>query len=219
MQAALHRSSASTSRPRGPARWGALRYAGRVPSSLPAPARIALLVGIVAALALAAHLSGAAAWLTREHVAEAAERWGALGVAVYVALFAIGEILQLPGAVFVIAAVAAYGPWLGTLIAYLGMNVASVAVFLFGRLVAGRALAEIAHPRVRALMAEVVRRPIRTAFVARGVLFVLPGIGYALALSPIRLRDYALGSALGLTIPSLLAAVLGEWALRLFAAA
>jgi len=177
--------------------------------------RIALLVSIVIALAAAAHFSGLASSLTRQRIEELALSWGWLGIVGYVAAFAVGEILQLPGALFVVAAVAAYGPWLGTAIAYVGMNVASVAVFLFGRLVAGRALTEITHPRVKQLMTEVDRAPIRTAVIARGVLFVLPGIGYALALSSIRLRHYVIGSAIGLIIPAALAALLGEWALSL----
>jgi uncharacterized membrane protein YdjX (TVP38/TMEM64 family) len=180
--------------------------------------RIALLVVLVVALAFAAHASGLASSLSREHVIEIAQAWGMLGVVIYVVVFAAAEIVQLPGAVFVIAAVAAYGPWFGTFVAYVGMNVASVAVFLFGRLVAGQALTEITHPRVKALMAQVDRAPIRTAFLARGVFFVLPGMGYALALSSIRLRDFVIGSAIGLAIPSMLTGLLGEWALRLLAA-
>ena len=174
-----------------------------------------MLVSIVLTLGAAAHFSGLASSITRERIEELALSWGLLGVISYVAVFAVGEILQLPGALFVVAAVAAYGPWLGTLIAYVGMNVASVAVFLFGRVIAGRALTEITHPRVLQLMSEVERAPIRTAIIARGVLFVLPGIGYALALSSIRLRDYVIGSAIGLVVPSALAAALGEWALSL----
>jgi len=177
--------------------------------------RIVLLVAVVGTLAAAAHFSGIASSLTRERITAIADAWGALGVAAYVALFAVAEILQLPGAIFVIAAVAAYGPWMGTLVAYVGMNVASMAVFVFGRVIAGSALAEVTHPRVKALMAEVERAPIRTTILARGVFFVLPGIGYALALSSVRFRHYVLGSAIGLVVPSLLAAVLGEWALSL----
>ena len=189
-----------------------------VTSRLSPRARIALLVVVVIGLVAGAHFSGVASLLTRERVAGIAESWGALGVVIYLVLCAIGEVLQLPGAVFVVAAIAAYGPWLGTAIAYLGMNVASVAVFLFGRLVAGRALTELTHPRVKALMEQIDRAPIRTVFLARGVLFVLPGIGYALALSSVRFRDFVIGSALGLTIPSVIAAALGEWALSLVGA-
>ena len=115
-------------------------------------ARIALLVTLVVALALAAHVSGLGASLTRERIAAIATSWGTLGFLLYVALFAVGEIAQLPGVIFVLAAVAAYGPWLGTLAAYCGMFAASAAVFLFGRGIAGRALAEIDHPRLRVLV-------------------------------------------------------------------
>ena len=175
--------------------------------------RIALLVVVIVVLALVAHLTGLAEAVTRERVEELASSWGVVGFALYVAAFAVGEIMQLPGVVFVVAAVAAYGPWLGTGAAYVGMFAASLAVFLFGRVVAGKALAEVEHPRVRALVSRIDRAPISTVAFMRGVLFVLPGIGYACALSPIRFRDYAIGSAIGLVVPTVLAGVLGEWAL------
>jgi uncharacterized membrane protein YdjX (TVP38/TMEM64 family) len=175
--------------------------------------RIALLVVVIVLLGAIAHFTGLAQVVTRDRIEEIATSWGALGLALYVAAFSVGEILQLPGVVFVVAAIAAYGPWLGTAAAYLGMLSASITVFLFGRLVAGRALAEVEHPRVRALMARADRSPIATVAFMRGVLFVLPGIGYACALSSIKLRDYVIGSAIGLVVPSVIAAALGEWAL------
>ena len=171
------------------------------------------LVLVILVLGAIAHLTGLTEAVTRERVQEMATSWGVLGFVLYVVAFSVGEIMQLPGVIFVVAAVAAYGPWIGTLAAYLGMLSASVTVFLFGRLVAGRALAEVEHPRVRALMARVDRAPIATVTFLRGVLFVLPGIGYACALSSIRFRDYVIGCAIGLVVPSVIAALLGEWAL------
>lgn len=185
-------------------------------SRLSPTVRITILVIIVLGLAALAHFSGISSWLSRDRVAAIAAEWGALGIVVYIVLFAVAEIMQLPGAIFVVAAVAAYGLWFGTLIAYIGMNVASMAVFGFARGIAGRALSEVSHPRVQALMREVDRKPIRTAFVARGILFVLPGIGYALALSSIRFRDYVIGSAMGLAIPSAITALASEWLMRQF---
>ncbi len=184
-------------------------------STLSPRVRIALLVLVVVALFAIAHFTGLAEAVTRERVQELATSWGAAGLVLYVVVFSVGEILQLPGVLFVVAAVAAYGPWLGTGAAYLGMIGASITVFLFGRLVAGRALVEVEHPRVKALMARVDRAPIATVAFLRGVLFVLPGIGYACAVSSIRFRDYVIGSAIGLVVPSVLAALLGEWALSL----
>jgi uncharacterized membrane protein YdjX (TVP38/TMEM64 family) len=187
------------------------------PSKLSPKLRIALLVLVLVLLGAVAHGTGLTESVTRERVQEIATSWGAAGLALYVVGFSIVEILQLPGVIFVVAAIAAYGPWIGTAAAYLGMLGASITVFLFGRLVAGRALAEVEHPRVRALMSRVDARPIATVVFLRGVLFMLPGIGYACALSSIRFRDYVIGSAIGLVVPSVLAAVLGEWALSFLA--
>lgn len=182
---------------------------GRTWARSPA-ARITLLVVIVVALAVAAQLSGLAALVTRERVESIARSSGVLGFLAYLVLASLGEIAQLPGVIFVVAAVAAYGPWLGTLAAYAGMLGACCSVFLFGRLVGGRALTEIDNPRVVALMARIERHPIRSVAFARAALFMLPGVGYALALSPVRFWQYAVGSAIGLWVPIVLGALLAE---------
>ncbi len=181
--------------------------------SLSPKLRIAALVSVVVTLTACAHLSGLGAAVTRESIQQMATGWGNLGVALYLTAFSVGEVLQLPGVIFVLAAVAAYGPWVGTVVSYFGMLGASTTVFLFGRMIAGRALAEVEHPRVRALMRHVDRAPIATVAFLRGVLFVLPGVSYACALSSIRLRDYVIGSAIGLVVPSVITGALGEWAL------
>jgi uncharacterized membrane protein YdjX (TVP38/TMEM64 family) len=48
----------------------------------------------------------------------------------------------------------------------------------------------------------------------RLVLWMAPAVNYALALSPVRYRDYAIGSAVGLAIPVAAAAAFLHFFLR-----
>ena len=61
---------------------------------------------------------------------------------------------------------------------------------------------------------KAVARPILTVALLRLFLWVAPPINYALALSTVRYRDYAAGSALGLAIPTALAAVVFGYLFR-----
>lgn len=176
--------------------------------------RIALLLALIALAVVVAHATGFADEITPERLREIATSCGALGAIALIAGFALGEIVQLPGVVFVAAALAAYGPWMGTGVAYLGMLAACVASFAVGRLVAGGAAEEIVHPRVRLWTERAARAPVTTVALVRAFLFVLPGTGYAFSVSSIRFRDHAIGSAIGLVVPALIAGAIGGWVER-----
>jgi uncharacterized membrane protein YdjX (TVP38/TMEM64 family)/fatty acid desaturase len=136
------------------------------------------------------------------------EEGGVLGAAGYVGAATIGDVLQLPGVLFWVAAVTAYGPWHGAAVAYLGMMGAALSGFVLARSVAGGALSGVTHPRVRAWIARIDRSPILSVAFIRGFLFVLPATSVACALSSVRLRDYFVGSALGLLVPTAITAAI-----------
>ena len=65
-------------------------------------------------------------------------------------------------------------------------------------------------------MDKLERRPVRTVAALRVALIVSPPLNYALALSPIRFRDYFAGSAMGLAAPVAGWIFLSECILSLF---
>jgi uncharacterized membrane protein YdjX (TVP38/TMEM64 family) len=84
--------------------------------------------------------------------------------------------------------------------------------FVVVRAIGGQPLAAIKQPRVRALLDRLDRRPILTVALLRLIMWVAPALNYALALSSVRYRDFAIGSAIGLALPmALLAALFGVW--------
>jgi uncharacterized membrane protein YdjX (TVP38/TMEM64 family) len=150
-------------------------------------------------------LARATGWLDRfelESVRRAVADAGALGVLLYLAVLALGVLAQLPGAVFVGAAVLVYGRGLGYVVALAGAILAVCASFALVRAVGGRPLAGAQRPFLKRLLARLETHPVRTMIVLRIVLFISPPITYALALTGLRFRDHALGSALGLVLPT-----------------
>jgi len=122
----------------------------------------------------------------------------------------VTEIAQGPTPLLVIAAVAVYGPVWGTLAGYTGMLLSTNVFFLVARAVGGNALTHVTHPRIQRMLAALDRNPIRSVLFIRGVLWPLPGVGYALALSGLRFRDHFLGSLLAIWSPCILCALFGE---------
>ena len=172
--------------------------------------RLALLAAVVVAIVVVRHTTRVGASLSTAHLREVVQHAGITGVGVFMAAFAAGELLHIPGLVFVGAAVLAWGRLTGGALAYIGALVAVSLAFVVVRTIGGQPLGELTSPRIRALMQRLERQPVRTVAVLRLLLWMAPALTYALALSRVRYRDYAAGSAIGLFFPIAAAAALFE---------
>jgi len=135
---------------------------------------------------------------------------GAWGMVVYIGVFTGGEFIHLPGIVFVLAAIAIWGKWLGFVVAFLAANVSVDVSFLVVRAIGGKALSTLDNHRVQQIMVHLERRPILTIMALRAVFWLAGPLNYGLALTSVRFRDYAIGSALGLIPPVALMAIIFE---------
>jgi uncharacterized membrane protein YdjX (TVP38/TMEM64 family) len=178
--------------------------------------RALLRLGLLAAVALAfvalRYQTRFGAELTTDSIRAHVQHAGALGLVLYALAFAVGELLHVPGLVFVAAAVTAWGHAAGGLAAYVGA-LGSVSVsFVVVRAIGGQPLATVERAWMKRALAALERRPVVVVAGLRLVLFMAPTANYALALSPVRYRDYLIGSALGLALPIALTATLfGIW--------
>lgn len=138
-----------------------------------------------------------------EKIRATVEDAGVWGYAAYIGLYIVGGIMQLPGALFIGAAVAIYGKLVGFFVALAGSFISVVVTFVMVRSVGGKALASIEHPLMKALLRRVDGRPVLSVIVMRVLFGISPPLNYALAMSNLRLRAYALGSLVGLVMPVL----------------
>lgn len=172
--------------------------------------RLVILGVIVGALLLAAHFSGLTASFSQARVRSLIQSAGSWSILIFIAAFAVGELLHIPGLVFVGAAVLAFGRVRGAMLSYAGAVVSMSVTFAFIRAVGGQPLGTIRNGRVQAVLAKLDQRPIVTVALIRLITWLTPAINYVLALSSVRFRDYFIGSAIGLVLPvSLLAALMG----------
>jgi len=141
---------------------------------------------------------------------------GPWGWILFVVAFCVGELAHVPGLVFVLAAVLAWGRVEGGALGYAG-GVASVAFsFIVVRSVGGKALDAVQRPWARRLLDRLESRPVLIVAVLRMVMIMSPPLNYALAMSPIRFRDYVAGSAIGLLPPMLVAILAFDWVIATF---
>lgn len=162
--------------------------------------RLALLLAFITTLYLIAHTTGATTRFTIDGLRAHVDAAGPIGAFVFVLCFIVGNLIHLPGMIFVVVALLAYGQIEGTLLALAGGLIAVTTSFTLVRAIGGTPLAAPRHPWVRTLLAHLDRRPVQVIALLRIAFQFSPPVNYALALSPVRLRHYLLGSALGLTI-------------------
>lgn len=144
------------------------------------------------------------------------ESAGVWGFFAFVAIFALGELMHIPGMVFVGAAALAYGDALGIAAAYTGAVASVITSFFVVRAIGGQPLAGAKRPWMKKILARLDRQPVRTVAFLRFLFWLSPALNYGLAMSSVRFREYLVGSAIGLAIPIPLVVLLfdriAEWA-------
>ncbi|MGB0369283.1 MAG: VTT domain-containing protein [Flavobacteriales bacterium] len=137
-------------------------------------------------------------YFSLSYLTELIVRSGGFGVVVFIVAYIIGNLMNIPGVLFLLILFLVYEPFEAILIGYAGTIAAMVVHFFFTRALGGKALAEIKQPFIKKQMLRLITKPIITTVVLRLVFFVSAPVNYALALSSIKFRHFLLGSMLAL---------------------
>lgn len=156
------------------------------------------------------------AWLGEVFAAAERHRHDALGGGIVLLAFVLGSFAFVPLTLLIAATAAIFGPWPGILYALAGSLAAAALTFLAGRLVGRERVRRLAGRR----MAAVSRGLARHGVLAVALVRLMPVAPFTLVnlvagVSEIGLKDFLLGSLLGLlpgiTVASLLGDRLGAW--------
>lgn len=123
------------------------------------------------------------------------------GLLIFVLGFAIGNLVQIPGWVFLAAAVLALGQLWGGIVTYVAACISCIVTFFSIGFVGGDALRQLDSKLASSLLSRLDARPVSSILLLRMLFQTVPALNYTLALSGIRFRDYLLGTLLGLPLP------------------
>jgi len=138
---------------------------------------------------------------------------GAAGVAVYAAVYVTATLLLLPGSALTAGAGFAYGPLWGALLVSPVSVLAATLAFVLGRTVARDWVARRVSraPRFAAVDEAIGHSGFKIVLLLRlSPLFPFNLLNYGLGLTRVRLRDYVLGSFLGMLPGTALYVYLGS---------
>ncbi|WP_333840923.1 VTT domain-containing protein [Pelomicrobium sp.] len=123
------------------------------------------------------------------------ERMGMAAPLAFIALYAVGAVLFLPGSVFTLAAGAVFGPVVGAFYSLAGATLGATLAFLCARYLIGDWVRRHAGTRLQALLQGVEAEGWRfVAFVRLVPLFPFNALNYALGLTRIPLGPYVAAS-------------------------
>ena len=123
------------------------------------------------------------------------------GLLVFVMLFTLGNLIQIPGWLFLAAAVLTLGKFWGGVATYVAACVSCVVIFFTIRFLGGDALRKLDSGVAVRLLRHLDAHPIRNILLLRMLFQTVPALNYALAMSGVPFRAYLIGTLLGLPLP------------------
>jgi uncharacterized membrane protein YdjX (TVP38/TMEM64 family) len=163
--------------------------------------RLACVVLGVALVWAVVHFTGLKSQISVQLLQEEFQRHRLTGLLVFAALFVLGNLIQVPGWVFLVAAVVALGPVWGGLVTYFAACISCVATFWVIRRAGGDALRGFGGRLGARLLARLDAHPLQSVMLLRLVFQTLPALNCALAMSGLKFRHYVLGTLAGLPLP------------------
>ena len=137
-------------------------------------------------------------YLTAQGLSSTLDGLGSWAPIAYVLVFGIVAAFPIPATIFAAAGAALFGLWVGLGLAMIGALIAATLAFLLARTL-GRDLARrFAGDTLRRYDDRLSKDGFRTVLYLRLLLIPFAPLNYAAGLSGIRLRDYALATAIGI---------------------
>lgn len=146
-------------------------------------------------------LSGARAHFTLGFLQQVIREHQASGLLIFVLAYVLGNLIQIPGWIFLAAAVLTLGEFWGGVATYIAASISCVATYFAIRPVGGNALGKLDSPLAINVLSRLDAHPIKSIFLLRMLFQTLPALNYTLAMSGVRFRAYLIGTLLGLPIP------------------
>jgi len=166
--------------------------------------RYARLIGVVAFLAILLvifEVSGLRDRFDLPFIRELIGMHRVGGLLLFVLLFSLGNLIQIPGWLLLAAAVLTLGRAWGGVVTYIAAVTSCMITFVLIRSIGGDALRSIDNRIAVRILSKLDTYPIRSVTLLRTLFQTAPPLNYALALSGIGWRPYAIGTLSGLPLP------------------
>lgn len=174
-------------------------------------ARLVILALVIVAIYQGLSTTGLLDQDSPEGIRQLVQQWGAYSVLGYIAAFCLGQVLHMPGILFVATGPLIFGPLPGFVYAMVGATLSVCLSFFLVRSIGGTPLSKPDRRWTKGLMRSLETRPLHSILLLRVTFATAPWLNYGLAMSSVSFRHYFLGSVIGFTPQIVLAVFFSEW--------
>lgn len=129
------------------------------------------------------------------------ESWGYWAPVLFIALYVVATVAFIPGLLVTMMAGLAFGPWWGTLIVSIGSTIGATLAFIVARYIARESVESFLSKQAWFIKFKdsIEENGFNfVVFVRLVPIFPFNGLNYACGLVPLKIKDYILGSMLGM---------------------
>lgn len=148
-----------------------------------------------------AEISGLRGKITLEPIRNLFLNHWIIAYSLYILFFCLGNLIQIPGSVFLAASILALGKIEGYFLTYIAAVISATIGYFIIRFIGGNALRQINYSWVKELIILMDKKPIQVNFLLRSIFQTAPQLNYTLALSGVDFKSYIIGALIGLPIP------------------
>ncbi len=163
--------------------------------------KLLYIVAFFVALYLMMEISGLRSQIAPGAIKEIFLRHTVLGLFFFCLAYSVGNLVYIPGWIFLVGAVLALGKEWGGMASFLAALCSATISFFIIRSVGGTALRSLNNKWADRIFSHLDQRPILSVAILRLLFQTLPAINYALALTDLRFRHYMIGTLIGLPLP------------------
>jgi len=139
-------------------------------------------------------------YLTARELGRLMDSAGMWAPIVYVAVYAVGVCLFVPGTLLTGLGAAIFGPYRGFLYVWIGAMLGAGAAFIMGRTLGREFAASLIGDRLKRYDEAIERNGFATVLYLRLVYFPFTPMNFGMGLTKVRFRDYLLGTGLGIIV-------------------
>jgi uncharacterized membrane protein YdjX (TVP38/TMEM64 family) len=160
-----------------------------------------LIFSILVLVFIVSKLTGLHDLFTIKQIQEYLNHHWFLSSGVFILIFTIGNIVQIPGWILLLTAILTYGEVYGGILTFISAVIACSIVFLGVNFIGKDSMKKINNKWASKLLSQLELNPVRSVILLRFVFQTAPPINYALGASNISFKNYFIGTILGLPIP------------------
>ena len=162
--------------------------------------KAAVLVLFIAAAIALVRFTAVKDYLTAEGLGRFLAAAGLWAPAVFMALYAVGVCLFVPGSVLTGLGAVIFGAYWGFVYVWIGAMIGASAAFFIGRTLGREFAAALIGDRLRKYDDAIERNGFATVLYLRLVYFPFTPMNFGMGLTKVHFRDYFFGTALGILV-------------------